>query len=319
MSTRNQQLNRILWLVGAIGGSLMLGLPTLAQTNTNQPVPNAQRYQPQQGDSMQRRDNQNPNQNMNSDRMRSNTMQNGQSTPNNSMNRMDNRMMNSDRNNNRNQTRSNQLNNRTGSALNPCPSIFYEPQFRSALPAGCPVNQISGNTDVNTSPATNSPQRGDRNLPSQPIRIVPSQPNPAPQNNNQGMNNQSANPTTNSTQNSATIPSLQEQLGDPSARVNLTNGVANVRIINSTGANVRYQVIGDTNQRLLPGKSNVDLQALRAPTTITFDRADRGLLSVTTYPASEQGSLEVVLTEAARLGADKKALNIQATGEVYLY
>lgn len=294
----SKQSKKILWLVGAIGGGIVFSLPTLAQTTTNQPVPNAQRYQPQEN-----------NQNMNSDRQQSRPMNSDRTTPSNSMGGMNNQNQNMNSgNNNRSGSSANQLSRQTqgGAALNPCPSIFYEPQFRGAVPAGCPANSTSGTGNVNRSLSER-----DQTAPSQQNQMTP--------NRDRKQNNQSVNPGTNAQPATATIPSLQQQLGEPSARINTTNGVASVTLVNSTAANIRFQVIGDTNQRVLPGKSYVTLQALRTPTTITFNRQDQGLINVITRPSSQPGTLAVELTEATRLGADKKAMNIQATGEVFVY
>lgn len=112
---------------------------------------------------------------------------------------------------------------------------------------------------------------------------------------------------------------LPEQQQPPSATVTPTDGKVSVKLVNATGANITYQVIGDTNQRTLAGKSDVMLQDLPTPVTVTFKRQDGGLLQVTPQASSEQsGMLEVTLAETTDLGTDKSAMRINSTGGVYL-
>ncbi|MHC5832853.1 MAG: hypothetical protein ACYT04_96935, partial [Nostoc sp.] len=74
--------------------------------------------------------------------------------------------------------------------------------------------------------------------------------------------------------------------------------VVTIRFANDTAANIIYQVIGATAPRSLQGKSDVILQSLNAPITVTFQREDGGQLLVTPQPSSEPGSLEVKFNEA---------------------
>ncbi|MBD2198891.1 MULTISPECIES: hypothetical protein [Calothrix] len=97
----------------------------------------------------------------------------------------------------------------------------------------------------------------------------------------------------------------------------LDNGNVNIRLVNDTGANITYQVVGDTDQRSLGGQSDVILQSLRAPITVTFQRADGGLISVNAQ-ASETGLLEVRLDETTDVAQDKKAMRIQSNGSVFV-
>lgn len=113
-------------------------------------------------------------------------------------------------------------------------------------------------------------------------------------------------------------PPLPEQQQAPSAVVTPKNGTVSVTLINETGANINYQVIGNTNQRSLRGKSNVLLQNLRTPVTVTFQRQDKGLLKVTPQASSEPGMLEVRFTETTDLGTDRSTMRIQNTGAVLL-
>lgn len=114
-------------------------------------------------------------------------------------------------------------------------------------------------------------------------------------------------------------PPLPEQQQPPSAVVvPLKDGTVTVTLVNETGASINYQVIGDTNQRSLQGKSNALLQALKTPVTLTFRRQDGGLLKVTPQASPEPGTLEVRFTEATDLGTDRSTMRIQSTGAVFL-
>lgn len=90
-----------------------------------------------------------------------------------------------------------------------------------------------------------------------------------------------------------------------------------MKLVNQTYTNVTYQVIGDTKPRTLSGRSDITLENLRAPITITFYRPDRGFLQV--HPqTSEAGMLEVTLSEATNFAADKTVMTIQKNGNVFL-
>ncbi|MCC5598073.1 hypothetical protein [Nostoc favosum] len=113
-------------------------------------------------------------------------------------------------------------------------------------------------------------------------------------------------------------PPLLQPRQTPSATITLVNGIVNIRLVNDTAANVTYQVIGDTAPRSLPGKSDVTLQALSAPVTVTFEREDGGQLIVTPQPSSELGSLEVRFNEATNATQGRSAMRIERNGSVFL-
>ncbi|MBD2453701.1 hypothetical protein H6G80_06380 [Nostoc sp. FACHB-87] len=171
------------------------------------------------------------------------------------------------------------------SKINPCPRIYYEEPFnsRNVVPQGCPPNAFS---------------QGQGNISSQGVPVSP----------------QVSTGETSTTQ--TPLPSQQQT---PSATIALANGKVDVRLINDTGAKVTYQVIGDTEARSLEGKSNVMLQGISAPVTVTFQREDGGLLLVTPQASTTQpGMLEVTLNEATDLSQDTKAMRIQQNGSVFL-
>lgn len=114
-------------------------------------------------------------------------------------------------------------------------------------------------------------------------------------------------------------PPPPEEQQAPSATIPPVEGQVSVKLVNKTGANISYQVIGDTNQRSLQGKSEVMLTGLSVPVTVTFRRDDSGLLNATAQPSSEPGMLEVILIETTDLGIDSSTMRIQNTGAVFFY
>lgn len=112
-------------------------------------------------------------------------------------------------------------------------------------------------------------------------------------------------------------PPLPESQQPPSATVALKEGKLNIKLINTTNAAINYQVIGDTNQRILEGDSDATLQGITTPVSLTFGRADKGLLRVTTK-ATSSGLLEVTLDETTNLDEDKTTVVVQPSGEVYI-
>ncbi|MBH8563698.1 hypothetical protein I8748_16115 [Nostoc sp. CENA67] len=169
--------------------------------------------------------------------------------------------------------------------LNPCPKIYYEEPFntRNIVPQGCPPNSLSQQQQA-LSP--NSSQ------------VIPVSPSVSP------------------TQ--PTQPSVLPPRQTPRTTIAFVNGKVNIKLINNTAANVTYEVIGDTAPRSLQGKSDVTLQNLTAPITVTFQRQDGGLLLVTPQPSSEPGMLEVTFQETTDIKADRRALRIEPNGSVYL-
>jgi hypothetical protein len=89
-------------------------------------------------------------------------------------------------------------------------------------------------------------------------------------------------------------------------------------LINDTGARITYQVIGDTAPRSLEDRNEARLEGLNAPTTLTFQRDDGGLVKVTPRPSRERGTLEVTLQGTTDVNQDRKTLRIQDNGGVFL-
>ncbi|GAX42872.1 hypothetical protein NIES4075_38770 [Tolypothrix sp. NIES-4075] len=219
--------------------------------------------------------------------------------------------------------------------INPCPRIFYEEPHNSQVmvPQGCPPNAftqkmgmqgqtpIRNNTSANPTPeqtrmgvggempdGTSTSQNYNYNSQSSMMRSQ------------QGMTNSSGS-ITNSTQQSQTSviqpPSPQQQ--QPAvAMVMPMSGKVGVRLVNQTAAPISYQVIGDTALRTLQGKSEVMLQGLSTPVTVTFYRQDKGLLMVTPQGSSQEGMLQLSFKETTDVNMDKSAMRIDRNGAVFL-
>ncbi|WP_193197825.1 hypothetical protein [Nostoc sp. MG11] len=237
--------------------------------------------------------------------------------------------------------------------VNPCPRIFYEEPHNSrvVVPQGCPPNaftqqrEVQGGTSSQAVPSqqvpiTTQPVAPEQGVstpqvptttqpvaPEQGVSITPQVPtrtqSPSPE---QGV---SVSPPTSQSSipgqsvstpqvPTTTQPPAPEQQQAPSTTIALANGRVSVRLVNDTAANVTYEVIGDTAPRSLEGKSDVMLQGLNAPVTVTFQREDGGLLRAIPQPSSEPGMLELRLNEATDVGKDRGTMRIQQNGAVLL-
>jgi hypothetical protein len=233
------------------------------------------------------------------------------------------------------------------SQVNPCPRIFYEEPHnnRVRVPQGCPPNAFTNrkNTQGTSSgSSSNQTQLGvggeapDSNVDSQSstsqTTVVPA---PQPLNSpNQSIPSSQINPNTGSRINGSaggytqrwqtqqnsrdnSRLSTSNRYENAVAAVSPTDGRVSVLLVNQTNAPIVYQAIGDTQQRILPGRSQITLQGLNTPANVAFYRQDRGLLMVT--PRSyAQGTLEVTLQETTDFAMDRTALRIENNGAVYL-
>ncbi|MEH1789362.1 MAG: hypothetical protein V7L23_28225 [Nostoc sp.] len=198
--------------------------------------------------------------------------------------------------------------------INPCPRIFYEEPHNNqvVVPQGCPPNALTERLAAQgllPVPATPSQEQirlgvGGGEAAEPDVRL----PRLAP-----GDQTQQPSPGAVSTGQ----PQLQPRQ-TPSATIALANGMVNVRLVNNTATNVTFQVIGDTAPRSLQGKSDVTLQNLKAPVTVTFEREDGGQLIVTPQGSSEPGSLEVTFKEATNATQGRSAMRIERSGSVFL-
>ncbi|WP_414562013.1 MULTISPECIES: hypothetical protein [unclassified Anabaena] len=237
------------------------------------------------------------------------------------------------------------------SQINPCPSIYYEEPHnnRVVVPRGCPPNALTrsleaqGTLPVPTSPVPATPRSNQIPLGvggETPVGRTPVL-NPCPrvfyeephnnrvavpqgcppnaftqQQQQQGIPSSEALPA--SPQTTGIQPPLPEQQQAPSMTIALVDGRVNVKLVNDSGAEVTYQVIGDTSPRSLEGRSDATLQGLQAPVTMTFYRKDGGLLEITPQPSAEPGMMEVRLNETTDVAQDINTIQIQNDGTVLL-
>lgn len=94
-------------------------------------------------------------------------------------------------------------------------------------------------------------------------------------------------------------------------------GMLNVKLTNSTNSKIFYQVVGQTDPRILEEQASLTLQRLKLPTSVLFRRRDNGLLQVTLVPSSD-GSVELKFNETKEVDLDKRALTIREDGSLYL-
>lgn len=166
--------------------------------------------------------------------------------------------------------------------LNPCPRIFYEAPHNNQVlvPEGCPPNAFTQQLQAQGI---------------SPSQAVPARP-----------------PVT------AIQPPLPAEQQPPSTKIALADGRVNIRLVNDSGAEVTYEVVGDTPARSLVGKSDTMLRDLTAPVTITFFREDGGLLEVNLPASDETGMMEVRLNATSDVQQDKNTVRIQEDGTVFL-
>lgn len=170
----------------------------------------------------------------------------------------------------------------TTSLTNPCPQIYYEEPYNSSkvLPAACPPNAATRSLS------------GQNEL----SVVVPT---------------------------SVPVSTLQPLLPPvepaPIGTVKLQAGRVNVQLKNMTNTQITYQAIGHTPQRTLLGKTDLVLQDLPAPVTITFLRPDAGFVRVTMAATSSSGTLVLTLDEATGLSNSQTSVRVQSNGNVLAY
>lgn len=203
-----------------------------------------------------------------------------------------------------------------GSLLIGLPAIAPETPSAYAMPPMKAEKPVSG-TNPNPTILNQAPDNGGTST--SPANARPSIFNEPPYNRLPGTspNVPSTSPTTRPTPGSVIQPPLPEEQQAPSGMVMPVDGKINIKLVNATNAAVTYQVIGDTEPRTLVGDSDVTLQNLETPVTVTFEREDKGFLKVSPQ-ASSEGLLEVTLDEATNVDEGKGTMNVQEGGLVFL-
>jgi hypothetical protein len=112
---------------------------------------------------------------------------------------------------------------------------------------------------------------------------------------------------------------VPQEFGSTGLQIQPIAGRITLTLVNETYVPITYQAIGDTSPRTLAGRSTITLRGLRAPTTLTFDRDDAGLLRVQPQASSTTpNELQVRLSETTNLGVDRLALRVERNGAVSL-
>ena len=104
----------------------------------------------------------------------------------------------------------------------------------------------------------------------------------------------------------------------PSARVTPSEGMIVIKLVNTTNAVINYQIVGVTQPRTLGEQSEILLQTLPVPITLTYQRPDGGLLQVRPQATAMPGMLQVSFGATTDLATDTKSLEIQEDGKVIL-
>ena len=131
------------------------------------------------------------------------------------------------------------------------------------------------------------------------------------------LQNQPSQPSEKSIVNDSTAP-LPRERQLPLGIIKPVNGFVNIKLTNKTAAKISYEVIGDTTQRQLSGKSEVILRTLKVPVNITFYREKGGFLLIEPQFITEKGILELIMTETNDFNLDKSSLLIEETGSLFL-
>ncbi|MBD2314149.1 hypothetical protein H6G20_20990 [Desertifilum sp. FACHB-1129] len=205
--------------------------------------------------------------------------------------------------------------------VNPCPSIYYEEPYNRAIavPQGCPPNAASQLAPQAARPLTQpGMQPGQMAQPGMQQRPMAQGMQPgqmAQPGMQQGQMAQGMQPG------QMAQPGMQQAQipfrgNDVIARVQPTDGTVNIRLVNSTNANITYEAIGHTQPRTLPGRTDTVLENLPAPVTLTMLRQDNGLIDITPIRNVETGVLEVSVREAPSFDDTQGTLEIQQDGRV---
>ena len=100
-----------------------------------------------------------------------------------------------------------------------------------------------------------------------------------------------------------------------------------IRLVNQTVDSITYEALGDTQSRVLMAASDITLQNLNVPTTLTFFYEDiqknrqegTGLLQATLVVDETTGALDVIIRPTNDLDMDVSNLTIEANGSVSVF
>lgn len=117
---------------------------------------------------------------------------------------------------------------------------------------------------------------------------------------------------------SASQPQLMAQVTPtPDSAMTPVNGKVSIRFINETGAEIEYQVVGDTEYRTLAGDREMTLKELPVATSLTFRRKDSGLLRVQFRADDPTGTIVVSVSATNDFALDRTTLYIDQNGMIF--
>lgn len=104
-------------------------------------------------------------------------------------------------------------------------------------------------------------------------------------------------------------------------------GNVTVRLVNQTEQTLTYEALGDTQPRTLEADSEIVLQGLNVPATVTFfykdvqknRQAGEGLTEVLLTADDPADVLEVVVQPTTELDKDVSNLTVESNGNVFLF
>ncbi|MDB9311938.1 hypothetical protein PN462_02400 [Spirulina sp. CS-785/01] len=105
---------------------------------------------------------------------------------------------------------------------------------------------------------------------------------------------------------------------NPETVLDPASGQVNIKLTNSTGIDIQYQVRGQTERRSLSEVSSEMLNNLDTPTNLTFVRPDGGFINAIPRATATPGQLELVLVEADHMAREDLAVQINEQGEVFV-
>jgi hypothetical protein len=118
-----------------------------------------------------------------------------------------------------------------------------------------------------------------------------------------------------STPEAAPVPPQQSKV--PTTTMRLPGSQINISIVNQTGTDVTYQVLGDTAERRLSTNTKYKLSRLPVPTNMSFYRPDRGPIDAAVQ-ATAPGELQIIFRRAPNFDHDNTFLTVLDSGQVFL-
>jgi len=103
----------------------------------------------------------------------------------------------------------------------------------------------------------------------------------------------------------------------PDSAMTPVSGRVNIRFVNETGADIEYQVVGDTDSRTLAGDAEMTLRGLPLATSLTFRRKDSGLLRVQFRADDPVGTIVVNVSATTDFALDRTTLYIDQQGKIF--